>query len=327
MAEELNPYPWQQRQWELLQHQREQGKLPHAVMLLGRQGLGLNHFARLLARSMFCHAPRNDFLPCGQCAACRQFDQGVYPDYTEVSLLDDKRSILVDQIRDLTEFLSLTHGGHSLKSVVLSPAEAMNINAANSLLKTLEEPPGEVLIILVAHSVTTLPATVKSRCQFVHFASPEWNVAASWLAGQSAERIEERLLLAGGAPCRALSLSDEYLEQYRRAADHFLGVLTGKVAVTALRPGKADADIRDYVEWAHSLVRDLLRAQSASPDTRFENRFYIDELRRLATSVDSSVLHRAHERIAQIWGALDHPLNADLLVDELLLTWNSLKHL
>lgn len=326
MVNALSPYPWQMRQWERLHQQRRQDKLPHALMLLGREGLGLNHFARLLAQSQFCLTPDEDATPCGECPACRQFSQGVYPDYQEVTLLEDKRSILVDQIREVTEFLSLTHSGHSLKSMVLSPAEAMNINAANSLLKTLEEPPGEVLIILVAHSITTLPATIKSRCQFIHFDTPERAVAQQWLAAQSVEQIDEKLLLAGGAPCRALELEATYLDQYRRAVDGFLGVLKGAASITALRPRKEDAEIRALVGWAQSLVRDLLRAVNSSPDARFENRFYIAELRALATSVDSKVLHRVHDHLAQIWGALDHPLNADLVVDDLLLTWLSLKH-
>ncbi|MGV6817262.1 MAG: DNA polymerase III subunit delta' [Thiotrichales bacterium] len=321
----MTPYPWQHRQWERLQHQRQQGKLPHAVMLLGHQGLGLNHFARLFAQSLFCHAPLENAVACGQCPACRQFEQSVYPDYVEVQPEEDKRSVVVDQIRELNDFLSLTHGGRSAKVVVLSPAEAMNINASNSLLKTLEEPPGEALLLLVAHTISTLPATVKSRCQFVRFDVPDHAMAVQWLKSQAVTQIDERLQLAGGAPCRAKSLPQTYLDQYQRTTEGLLAVLSGKQAVTALRPGKDDADVRAYVEWTHSLLRDLIRAQCNTSDSHFENRFYISVLRQLATSVDSRVLYRANDRVAQIRGALDHPLNAELVVDDLLLTWASVK--
>ncbi|CAG0911405.1 unnamed protein product, partial [Cyprideis torosa] len=142
--------------------QLQHDNLPHALLLIGQAGLGLNLFAERLAQRVLCRSKTATDQPCGECSACLQFGAAVHPDYKCIHLLEDKKKILVDQIRDLTEFMALTGSqGGGFKVIVIDPADRMNVNAANSLLKTLEEPPGRSLILLVASELHRLPATIK----------------------------------------------------------------------------------------------------------------------------------------------------------------------
>ncbi|HSW52736.1 MAG TPA: hypothetical protein VLG93_05865, partial [Sulfuricaulis sp.] len=131
-------YPWHGALWSALARQFEQ--LPHALLLQGRPGLGKHDFAVQLAQALLCEQAR-DGMACGQCHCCRLFAAGTHPDLAGVGLVEDAKSIAVDQIRALGDFLSLRPHTAARKVVIISPAEAMNINAANSLLKLLEEPP------------------------------------------------------------------------------------------------------------------------------------------------------------------------------------------
>lgn len=325
MPEQLKPYPWQQPQWRQLQQRRAQGVLPHAILLVGQAGLGLDYFARLFAQSLICTETGDTGVPCAHCHACRQFAQGVYPDYQRVALLDDKTRILVDQVRELSGFLALTKNGIGYKVVVISPADKMNINASNSLLKNLEEPAENVVIILVANHLHWLPATIKSRCQTLKFTKPDQVTALQWLQQRGQNDAEQALQLAQGAPCLAESQADSaHFEQYAAMIEGALGMLRGQQSLTQLRKAWSKCDIALLVGWSLTLLRDCIRVASQVTEANFENHYYLEQLRGLSSLLDLTALFKAHDHLAQLGERLDHPLNADLLLDDVLLTWQAL---
>jgi hypothetical protein len=142
-----NLYPWLEPYRASLAAVLEQGRFPHALLLTGQPGMGKATFCDYLAKMLLCEHPSEDHIPCGTCPGCIQFEAGTHADYFHVHPeVDEKtgkesKAIKVDQIRELAERLSLSSHRGGYKVAVLNPAEAMNINAANSLLKTLEEPP------------------------------------------------------------------------------------------------------------------------------------------------------------------------------------------
>ncbi len=323
---ELTPYPWQQVQWQRLQQQRQRDLLPHALLLYGQPGLGLDHFARCLIQSLLCTSPLDGGVACDECAACRQFQQGVYPDYQEVVPEEGKAAILVDQIRELNDFVGLTQNARGRKLVLLTPADQMNVNAANSLLKTLEEPSGDTVIVLVAHSLSRLPATIRSRCQLVKFGKPSREQARQWLAAQGCERIDHLLHLAGGAPCLAVQMNDPaLLTGYENTITALLEALESRRTLLELRKIAAEADPRRLLQWTQSVLRDLQRASHRLPDAGFENSDHIPLLRRLAGLLDSATVFAVSDRIVEMTALVDHPLNADLFLDDLLQTWMRLR--
>ncbi|MGH8274353.1 MAG: DNA polymerase III subunit delta' [Gammaproteobacteria bacterium] len=202
--------PWLTAPWKQVAHALEADRMPAGLLIVGRAGVGRLRLANLIARALLCLEPRSDGSSCGHCAACREMDAGAHPDCLAVHLLEGKTQILVEQIRELTRGLSLTAGEKGLRCAIVSPAEKLSTTAANALLKTLEEPPAGVTLILVADSTAHLPPTIVSRCMRLPVPLPASEEALAWLAGRS-ERPDWPLLLAlaGGAPQAAERLAEE----------------------------------------------------------------------------------------------------------------------
>lgn len=197
-------YPWHDRTWTAMT--RDLARLPHALLLHGQAGLGKEAFAWRLAQTLVCQNPGNGSEACGTCTSCRLYAAGTHPDLLAVGLEEEGRQITVDQIRAIGGFLALRPHTASHKVVLIAPADAMNLAAANSLLKVLEEPPAGSVLVLVSSRIARLPATIRSRCAAVAFGVPERNDAIAWLRAQGAARPEAVLDVAGGAPLAALEL-------------------------------------------------------------------------------------------------------------------------
>ncbi len=321
-SDHLTPLPWQRTQWVRLHDARDQGRLAHAVLLQGVAGLGVDRFAQCFAQSLLCRTPRPDRTACGLCAACRQFAQGVSADYRALTILKDKTQITVDQVRELIEFLSLTRGSASSKVAVIEPAEAMNINASNSLLKTLEEPPGAVVLMLVAANSGRLPATIRSRCQLIKFPQPDPAEAHAWLAGHGVAEPELALRLAHGAPCRALEQDNSAERQaFREALDAAVGALKRRPGLGEFGKCSSNIGLPRLVQLQMSLLRDLLRCQVGASDASFENPVVIGELRTLCRTLNYVELSSAYDRCVTMLGMLNHPLSPDLSRDRVLVDW------
>ena len=146
--------------------------LPHALLIAGPRGMGKRTLALNFARALLCEAPRTDGLACGACASCGYVAAGQHPDFQLLELFeveDDEikpvTEIKIWRIRALTEWAFLSGHRGRAKVAVISPAEALNTEAANALLKTLEEPPPGTYLLLVAHQPGRVPPTLTSRCR------------------------------------------------------------------------------------------------------------------------------------------------------------------
>lgn len=200
------PYPWQQPCWDRLHRQNEEGRFPHAVLLQGVVDSELDRFALLLAHALLCENLQHH-LPCGECRACHLLSVSTHPNLLQVSLQEMEsgklsRIIKIDQIREIMDSVQQTSLQAGRKVVVIYPAEAMNANAANALLKNLEEPPAGTFFILAANNPGRLMATIRSRCQQVEVALPSAQEADRWLLPFIADthKREQLLILAGHNP-------------------------------------------------------------------------------------------------------------------------------
>ena len=200
------------------------GRLPHALLLQGQPGLGKAALADWIARLALCEAPAAG--PCNACTSCRLHEAGTHPDLRRVGLVDDKKQIAVEDIRELIASLSLKSFRGRRKVAIVDPADAMNASGANALLKTLEEPsPGALLILTVARP-ERLPATIASRCQRLKLAPPEPAVALAWLkAEDAATDWPGPLSLAAGAPIAALRLAAAGAHDLEREMAELPGLL------------------------------------------------------------------------------------------------------
>jgi len=214
--------PWNKSIWESIRDRIP--RMPHAVLIQGPEGVGKLALAEQLAARLLCEAPTQDSEACGRCDGCRWVLAGSHPDLrriepdalsqsgatAEESEVDaggrrqrtkPSAEIRVDQVRELSDFLYLgSHRGRRRVAIV-HPAETMNVNAANALLKGLEEPPAGAFFLLVSHHPARLLATIRSRCVALSIPRPDASAALQWLeAAAPAADARRWLAFAGGAP-------------------------------------------------------------------------------------------------------------------------------
>jgi DNA polymerase-3 subunit delta' len=170
--------PWLAPQIEQLRRARRAARLPSALLIHDRRGAGGLWLAHYAAQLALC---RGEQPPCGGCRDCRLLRASQHPDFLAVGPLEDSKVIRVEQIRELGEQLALTAHAGGATVAVIAPADALNANAANALLKTLEEPRAGVILILVASVPSRLPATVLSRCQRLQINAPSRAASIRWL--------------------------------------------------------------------------------------------------------------------------------------------------
>ncbi len=192
--------------------------MPHAYLLHGPAGIGKRVLAENLVHFLLCQRPAGG-KACGQCKACQLLAAGTHPDFFQLEPEEPEKPIRVDQVRELVGFVVQTAQLGGRKVVLLEPAEAMNLNAANALLKSLEEPSGDTVLLLISHQPSRLLPTIKSRCVQQACPQPSAEQARAWLAGtlpaEPVEALDELLVLAGGSPLTALRLQGHGVREQR----------------------------------------------------------------------------------------------------------------
>jgi DNA polymerase-3 subunit delta' len=296
--------------------------MPHAILLAGSEGVGKHLLADRIVHALLCEAPDEQGEPCAQCAACGWLRAGTHPDLLVLGPEEAGKAIKVDQVRSLCAGLGITSHGGRYKVAIVRPAEAMNINAANSLLKTLEEPTANTLLILASAAPGRLLATVRSRCQQIQVPMPVQEQALDWLAAHDVEGEAARrsLFLAGGAPLLALTLHEsgaetlmaECLEQLQAVSEGRLDPL----AVASEWKGDDEAlrlgGWRQWVQW-------LIRARLVPADDVASK--LAQKLQTIAESVDCQNLYGFLDRIDKALSTLGSGLNRQLVLEDLLMRW------
>lgn len=210
----MNHQPWHAPVWDKLKRLRDAGRLPHALLIDGDHGVGKRALVARLAAACLCTQPV-DGEACGGCRACKLLAAGTHPDFIRIEFElnregKPRRELVVDQVRALSQRLAMTSQFGGPQVAVIDPADALNVAAANALLKTLEEPTPDTLLMLVANASWRLPATVRSRCQRFTVPLPPRSEVATWLAEHEMDTDAIRLSMdaAGGNPGLALELAD-----------------------------------------------------------------------------------------------------------------------
>ena len=196
------------------------GRLGHAYLFAGPPGVGKRLFAEELARALLCESPaRTRLEACDLCPACRQVAAGTHPDLFIAGKPEESLELPIDVMRDLCRSFSLKSARDRGKVVILDDADDLNEESANCFLKTLEEPPPRSVLLLIGTSPDRQLATIRSRCQVVHFAPLADELVAELLRAQGVEDsalIERLVRLSGGSPGRARALADPALWEFRR---------------------------------------------------------------------------------------------------------------
>jgi len=323
----------------------------HAVLLHGAPGIGKLDLALDTAESLLCEQRPTDGAACGHCPGCALIAAGNHPDLRIVrpealiepdlrataGLSDEagdvrpvaastesktraSREIRIEQIRDLSEWVTLsTHRGGP-RVIVIEPAESMNTPACNALLKVLEEPPPQTLFLLVSDRVDETLPTLRSRCALVRVPLPAPTVAVSWLEQQGVDRPRQRLIEAGGAPLVAAQAERSGLTAELHA--RLLGLLRKGAGLTAAevvaavpRDVSVAGSVALFQRWGWDFLAFILTGTV---------RYHPDEIaamRQLGTRwrAAPACLWMSELRIARSFA--DHPLNAKLAIEGMLLSY------
>jgi DNA polymerase-3 subunit delta' len=326
--------------WSSLQARRKQ--LPHALLLLGQKGLGKFDLARQFAASLLCEQPQTSGVACGKCLACNWYAQGNHPDFRllqpeamsdEAEVEEGKKKpsqqITIDQVRGLDDFLNVgTHRG-GLRVVLVNPAEAMNRNTANAILKTLEEPAPSTLFLMVSSDPARLLPTIRSRCQVMPVPLPSLQQAEKVLTEQGLSDARRWLALAGGAPGLALDLAASgqlaWLETMvkRLTAGKSLDPLGLAAELEkAVKDSKGKLLLKHVVEALQKWLIDLTLARNGLPV-----RYFLPQsatISSLADMIPAMRLNHFYRDLISRRQEAEQPLNARLFLEGVFLDYRGL---
>ena len=330
-----SPLPWHREAWDAFHQQLRNGQISHSFLISAEAQSGKRLFATMLAQWLLCETPKHN-QACGQCGACLLSDAGSNPDFIIVQPEEKSKIIKIDQIRELKQFIETSSHSFGKRIILLDSAENLNINAANALLKGLEEPPADVIFLLLSDRPKSVLATISSRCRALKLPKPTTEQSLQWLATQVPETASEErefaLDYALGSPLKALiTLADESAERKKNLGNDLLNVMKGQEIVSKMvsRYYKNDAlDVLNVLSyWLSVLVkfqisgnkelvkgRALQQAATLIPDQAFQAREFSCALLGLYENVCE-----AQTQVASV----SNP-NMQLLLEDLLL---QLQHL
>lgn len=252
-------YPWLIPDWHALSQTAQAGRLGHAWLLLGDPGLGKEQLAERLARLHLCQQPDRGE-PCGQCHSCQLFDKGHHPDLSTVTV--DSKTIGVEAIREICARLQNSAQLGRGKVVIIPDAERMTESAANALLKTLEEPAGDSLLLLIASQVSRLLPTILSRCHKHVCQLPTEGETVRWLAEQGHQATLAQVRICQGAPLRVLRYIEEQQDGKRRELlESFVSLSLTPTRATHVCSQLAD-ETQVRLHWLQLFLCDALKTQA-----------------------------------------------------------------
>ena len=321
----LDLYPWQQDQWQQVSQMLQQQRLPHALIIGGVPGLGKLTFARRLAAALLCQQMLNGSA-CGQCKSCQLLAANSHPDYKLMQPLEASKSILVDQVRSIQHAMATTAQQGGARVVVINGAAELNLNAANALLKQLEEPGDNSYFLLLHQWPKILLPTVLSRCQLLDINLPSKVDALSWLEQQlpADESAQKLLQLAHGGPLKALQLHATKSDQLRhQMLVQLTAILRGKESTLDVAQSWYKQPLEQMLSWWIEWINDLIKLKMTANTAQLANPDIVKLLEAVAQRSHIVAIYAFLEQLTQQLNYINlrRNLNAQLVCEELLHQW------
>ncbi|MSP38012.1 MAG: DNA polymerase III subunit delta' [Deltaproteobacteria bacterium] len=313
----------QQKPLTILRSALANGRLHHAYLFLGLEGVGKHTVAMAFAKAIHCGESDHDY--CGGCVNCARIAAGNHPDVRVIEPLSGKKEISIAQIRELERELSYRSFTGKRKIAIIDPATLLNLSSQNALLKTLEEPPQDCLIILIAANGGALLPTLRSRCLRISFAPlARQDVAAIVKTRQGLSDGDAAFVaaLSMGSIGAALALEkDEWIEK-RRIWSGMLGALKTRDYQGAMAGAEALASNKDdalkFLKWTESWYRDLMLYQVSDDVNELVNLDMQEQISQQAKVHDVEHTLRAIGQVAGAAARIQRNLNRRMVLEKLL---------
>jgi len=327
--------PWLKRAWQTVQSRIAEDRLAHALIIAGERGVGKRAWAEAVARLRLCERPANleagAPVACGQCKQCQLFAAASHPD-VRVYAPEKSRMVKVDQIRALSSFAVASPQVAHHKVAIIDRADQLNINAANALLKTLEEPLPDVTLILLQESGRPVIPTIRSRCQTLAIPVPGDEDANRWLTNRvqglsedarpSADVLAKALMLSGNAPRLAFDYATgDFIGLRDTALGRFKDFMKAKIPVGEAAKAFKALGLEDtlwlFETWGADLARLIVGGKAQDTDAA-------DMLGFLAKSTPAWRAHELLDMVKESRAAGVYNASPELEASRLLIAWQAL---
>jgi DNA polymerase-3 subunit delta' len=320
--------PWQQKQWQQLLTTAKTGRLGHAWLFSGMVGLGKMQFAQMFAQTLLCEHGLELNAPCTTCRHCMWFNQVSHPKFQLIQA--DEKQIKIEQIRNLTTTLVNTQAANQCHIVIIYPAEAMHSSAANALLKTLEEPVSNSLLILVSHQPAKLPITIRSRCQHLVFQPTYSPETLNWLQPQLSQQQDAAVLLklANGSPIQALQLAqnNDLLHMQGVLIQQLLAIAKQQTDPSTVAINFLPMPLDTVLVYLLGIVSDIMRLQLKLPQQFIINQAQINLLQELMAFIKLFKLFEFSDKLYQHRKQVQGNLNQQLVLEDIFCQWYTITH-
>ena len=325
----MKPFPWQKEHWHNLCLANQTSKMAHAILFTGPVGIGLQHFSKCLTTSLLCQNSNDNLHICGNCRSCHLIQGESHPDLFNVAPEHTGKQIKVSEVRKLIDYIHLKSQYGGYKIAVITPADAMNRNAANSLLKILEEPPEHSLLILLSHKPNLLPITVKSRCQYVRFKPAFDEETVRWVNKHQKQQKDAKYLLnmAGGAPLAIEDmLESNALERHKNILDDLFSLKKRREDPIKIAEKWKSYDALQVLLWLSQLFAEMARIKLKAQPARIYDATTIDRLQELIKQLELYELTGFYHLLLEKYGTEASTIgyNTQGLLEDVIVSWQSL---
>ena len=311
-----------EKQLETLRQSLLNGRLHHAYLFIGPEGIGKRTLALALAQTIHCAELESDF--CGRCSACRAIQTGNHADVRVLEPLLNKKDISIQQVRELEKMLSLRSFSGRQKIAIIDPATLMNWAAQNALLKTLEEPPQGCILILIASNAGGLLPTVRSRAFALSFAPLPRQQLARFLMSSKGKTREQAESLAAltmgslGAVSKFEKMNEKRLDWMKtllslRAGD-YRAALNAAEALAGTRE-----DAQNFLDWAGLWYRDLLSFRIAHAPDKILNVDMLQQIEEHSARIEEDDLFSLLFKTGEASQLIQRNVNRRMVLEDLLL--------
>lgn len=303
-------YPWLSGHWSFFMQRLDNDNLAHALLIEGPAGIGKTVLAGAMVARLLCREEQSR--ACGDCRSCKLLSGLAHPDYFNLQPEEGSEVIKVDQVRTLIGKLDLTTSISERKVAYIHPAESMNASAANALLKSLEEPAGNTVLVLVSDNPGKLPVTIRSRCQAISINQPDTALVLEWLeesTGKAQQQARYALQAAGGSPLRASQyLESPGLDAYEQVRTCLATLLDRPGAVSRLSSELNELNSVDLWRWlsicSGEVIKSIMTGESLDwlPADRILRHKTLFELQRQADkNRQLAVTQVRGDLLLQVW--------------------------